>query len=55
MQQTTPLTGGQARVRLLANCGVDTVFGIPGVHTLEPVSYTHLDVYKRQRGSAPPS
>ncbi|MFK8331697.1 5-guanidino-2-oxopentanoate decarboxylase [Pseudomonas sp. BJa5] len=32
---TTPLTGGQALVRLLANYGVDTVFGIPGVHTLE--------------------
>ncbi|MGH8437687.1 MAG: 5-guanidino-2-oxopentanoate decarboxylase [Pseudomonas sp.] len=31
----TPLTGGQALVRLLANYGVDTVFGIPGVHTLE--------------------
>ncbi|MCE1117707.1 MULTISPECIES: 5-guanidino-2-oxopentanoate decarboxylase [Pseudomonas] len=30
-----PLTGGQALVRLLANYGVDTVFGIPGVHTLE--------------------
>jgi 5-guanidino-2-oxopentanoate decarboxylase len=29
------LTGGQALVRLLANYGVDTVFGIPGVHTLE--------------------
>ena len=34
MQQNT-LTGGQALVRLLANYGVDTVFGIPGVHTLE--------------------
>ncbi|MBF8756680.1 5-guanidino-2-oxopentanoate decarboxylase [Pseudomonas guariconensis] len=30
-----PLTGGQALVRLLGNYGVDTVFGIPGVHTLE--------------------
>ena len=29
------ITGGQALVRLLANYGVDTVFGIPGVHTLE--------------------
>ena len=29
------LTCGQALVRLLANYGVDTVFGIPGVHTLE--------------------
>src|SRR3954454_2973116 len=29
------MTGGQALVRLLANYGVDTVFGIPGVHTLE--------------------
>ncbi|WP_350598574.1 5-guanidino-2-oxopentanoate decarboxylase [Pseudomonas sp. 65/3-MNA-CIBAN-0223] len=33
--QTKTLTGGQALVRLLANYGVDTVFGIPGVHTLE--------------------
>ncbi|CAI8774841.1 putative 2-ketoarginine decarboxylase AruI [Pseudomonas serbica] len=33
--QDKPLTGGQALVRLLANYGVDTVFGIPGVHTLE--------------------
>ncbi|MGF6393410.1 5-guanidino-2-oxopentanoate decarboxylase [Pseudomonas plecoglossicida] len=31
----TTMTGGQALVRLLANYGVDTVFGIPGVHTLE--------------------
>ncbi|KAF1010276.1 MAG: putative 2-ketoarginine decarboxylase AruI [Pseudomonas fluorescens] len=31
----TTLTGGQALVKLLANYGVDTVFGIPGVHTLE--------------------
>jgi 5-guanidino-2-oxopentanoate decarboxylase len=31
----TNLTGGQALVRLLANYAVDTVFGIPGVHTLE--------------------
>jgi 5-guanidino-2-oxopentanoate decarboxylase len=29
------MTAGQALVRLLANYGVDTVFGIPGVHTLE--------------------
>lgn len=29
------LTGGVALVRLLQNYGVDTVFGIPGVHTLE--------------------
>ncbi|WP_409301501.1 5-guanidino-2-oxopentanoate decarboxylase [Pseudomonas sp. KCJK8993] len=29
------LTAGQALVRLLAGYGVDTVFGIPGVHTLE--------------------
>lgn len=35
MQTAKPLTGGQALVRLLANYGVDTVFGIPGVHTLE--------------------
>ncbi len=30
-----PMTAGQALVRLLGNYGVDTVFGIPGVHTLE--------------------
>ncbi|AYF85860.1 5-guanidino-2-oxopentanoate decarboxylase [Pseudomonas sp. DY-1] len=35
MQQQNSLTGGQALVRLLASYGVDTVFGIPGVHTLE--------------------
>ncbi|GLZ85898.1 putative 2-ketoarginine decarboxylase AruI [Metapseudomonas resinovorans] len=35
MQHQNTLTGGQALVRLLANYGVDTVFGIPGVHTLE--------------------
>ncbi|MDB6144443.1 MAG: decarboxylase [Pseudomonas sp.] len=35
MQAAKPLTGGQALVRLLAHYGVDTVFGIPGVHTLE--------------------
>ena len=29
------MTAGQALVRLLANYGVETVFGIPGVHTLE--------------------
>ena len=32
---STTLTGGQALVRLLAHYGVDTVFGIPGVHTVE--------------------
>ncbi|MGA4815018.1 thiamine pyrophosphate-binding protein [Pseudomonas aeruginosa] len=32
---TKTLTAGQALVRLLANYGVDTVSGIPGVHTLE--------------------
>ncbi|HHL2447737.1 TPA: 5-guanidino-2-oxopentanoate decarboxylase [Pseudomonas aeruginosa] len=35
MQPQKTLTAGQALVRLLANYGVDTVFGIPGVHTLE--------------------
>ena len=35
MQAEQKLTGGEALVRLLANYGVDTVFGIPGVHTLE--------------------
>ncbi|MEH6366534.1 MAG: 5-guanidino-2-oxopentanoate decarboxylase [Pseudomonas marincola] len=35
MQTQDTLTGGQALVRLLANYQVDTVFGIPGVHTLE--------------------
>ncbi|WP_228484217.1 hypothetical protein, partial [Pseudomonas aeruginosa] len=31
MQPQKTLTAGQALVRLLANYGVDTVFGIPGV------------------------
>lgn len=35
MHASSNLTGGQALVRLLANYQVDTVFGIPGVHTLE--------------------
>ncbi len=34
MNKHTP-TAGQALVRLLVNYGVETVFGIPGVHTLE--------------------
>ncbi|MEP1207773.1 MAG: 5-guanidino-2-oxopentanoate decarboxylase [Rhizobiaceae bacterium] len=29
------ITAGEATIRLLARYGVDTVFGIPGVHTLE--------------------
>src|SRR5260370_14256528 len=37
-------TCGQAIVRLLEQYGVDTVFGIPGVHTLE--------VYRGLSGSA---
>lgn len=32
---TPSLTAGQALVKLLSHYGVDTVFGIPGVHTLE--------------------
>jgi len=28
-------TCGEAAIALLEACGVDTVFGIPGVHTLE--------------------
>ena len=32
---TETITCGQALVRLLEDYGVDTVFGIPGVHTLE--------------------
>src|SRR5438552_259937 len=31
----TNQTGGQAAIALLERYGVDTVFGIPGVHTLE--------------------
>ena len=31
----------EAEEKLLRECGVDEV-------TIEPVSYTHLDVYKRQ-------
>ncbi len=29
------MTCGEATIRLLARYGVDTVFGIPGVHTLD--------------------
>ena len=29
------LTCGEATMRLLAAYGIDTVFGIPGVHTLD--------------------
>ena len=32
---TSNLTCGQAAIALLERYGVDTVFGIPGVHTLE--------------------
>src|SRR5262249_30098578 len=32
---STNLTGGQAAIALLEAHGVDTVFGIPGVHTLD--------------------
>lgn len=35
MADTRGLTCGEATMRLLAEYGVDTVFGIPGVHTLE--------------------
>ncbi|OEY68012.1 5-guanidino-2-oxopentanoate decarboxylase [Marinobacter sp. X15-166B] len=35
MLQTRPQSAGEALVALLENYGVDTVFGIPGVHTLE--------------------
>src|SRR6185295_9650121 len=31
----TNQTGGQAAIALLERYGVDTVFGIPGVHTLD--------------------
>ena len=30
-----PITCGEATMRLLASYGVDTIFGIPGVHTLD--------------------
>lgn len=33
--ETGPVTCGEATMRLLARYGVDTVFGIPGVHTLD--------------------
>ena len=35
MAETTGRTCGEATMRLLAEYGIDTVFGIPGVHTLE--------------------
>ncbi|WP_449432691.1 5-guanidino-2-oxopentanoate decarboxylase [Pseudomonas putida] len=56
MQAETTLTGGQALVRLLANYGVDTVFGIPGVHTLElyrglPGSGIHHVLTRHEQGA----
>lgn len=35
MTETSDLNVGEATIRLLEQYGVDTVFGIPGVHTLE--------------------
>lgn len=35
MSNIAPLTKGQQLIALLEAYGVDTVFGIPGVHTLE--------------------
>ena len=35
MSLQSPLTVGQAVIKLLEQYGVDTVFGIPGVHTLD--------------------
>ncbi len=35
MTESSELNVGQATIRLLEQYGVDTVFGIPGVHTLE--------------------
>ncbi|MBK1885632.1 5-guanidino-2-oxopentanoate decarboxylase [Marinobacter sp. DY40_1A1] len=35
MSETRLLSAGEALVKLLENQGVDTVFGVPGVHTLE--------------------
>ena len=58
---TTPttLTGAEILWATLVGEGVTTVFGYPGGAILPaydalrkfpiPVSYTHLDVYKRQR------
>ena len=50
------LTGAEIIIECLKEQGVDTVFGFPGGAVLNiydalykaPVSYTHLDVYKRQ-------
>ena len=49
------MTGSDILVRSLADEGVEHVFGYPGGSVLyiydaiyKPVSYTHLDVYKRQ-------
>ena len=35
MDSIKDMSVGQATIRLLEKYGVDTVFGIPGVHTLE--------------------
>ena len=33
---------------LLSSCSVSTLASSPGISSSAPVSYTHLDVYKRQ-------
>lgn len=41
---THPITCGEATMRLLARYGVTTVFGIPGVHTLDFCRGLHGDI-----------
>ena len=37
--------------RVVSNCGPDACQSVPHLHFHIPVSYTHLDVYKRQTDS----
>ena len=41
--------GVDASVRLFEDVSMDVPSPIPGLRNYQPVSYTHLDVYKRQR------
>ena len=54
------MTCGQALVKLLEKYGVDTVFGIPGVHTLRCIAASPTAIsgmcwraMNRERGSWP--
>ena len=46
---TNTITGGSSGLDIIAaSAGTNTIKGGTGADTINPVSYTHLDVYKRQ-------